>query len=197
MGGLRNGPVIAVLSIVAIVASMLVLRISYASISDPQITNELVIETEYFSEDFNMQPDIDWNYEIEIDDEVASCTSLHHDSFIELAELARVGGFPLEEIHTAVAVAYAESLADPEAVARNRNGSKDSGLWQINSVHGLDDLKQPEVNAEAAYTVWRAQGWTAWYSHTPRGHKYGSGKRFINWLEDSKCSIKYYLSGKE
>ena len=121
-----------------------------------------------------------------------SCESDHHDDFFEVASLADGAGFPGDELHTAVAVAYAESLGDPEAVNRNRNGSKDSGLWQINSIHGYSDLKKPHVNAQAAFEVWSHSGWTAWYAHTPSGGEYGSGPRFQEWLKESKCTIDFY-----
>lgn len=124
-----------------------------------------------------------------------SCDSPHHDDFLEVAALADSAGFPWSELHTAVAVAYAESDGDPRAVNRNRNGSRDSGLWQINSIHGFSNLKNPQVNAEAAFYVWEMQGWTAWYAHTPRGGKYGSGKRFVRWMDESACSLDVYLSG--
>ena len=121
-----------------------------------------------------------------------SCDSPYHDDFFEVASLADGAGFPGAELHTAVAVAYAESLGDPKAVNKNRNGSKDSGLWQINSVHGYSDLKKPHVNAQAAFEVWSHSGWTAWYAHTPRGGEYGSGPRFQEWLKESECTIDFY-----
>ena len=126
-----------------------------------------------------------------------SCDSDHHEDFLEVAALADDASFPRGELHTAVAVAYAESDGDPRAVNRNRNGSRDSGLWQINSVHGFSNLKDPEANARAAYEVWRAQGWTAWYAHTPRGGEYGSGERFLRWMQESECSLEYYINRKE
>lgn len=121
-----------------------------------------------------------------------ACESSSHADFIQAATFADTAGFPRDELHTAVAVAYAESLGDPNAVNRNRNGSKDSGMWQINSVHGFSDLLDPLENARAAYEVWLVQGWTAWYAHTPRGGEYGSGERFQKWLKESKCSIDFY-----
>lgn len=121
-----------------------------------------------------------------------ACDSPEHSNFLEVASFADAAGFPGVELHTAVAVAYAESLGDPEAVGRNPNGSKDSGLWQINSIHGFSGLKDPLENARAAYEVWRVQGWTAWYAHTPRGGEYGSGERFQNWLKESECTIDFY-----
>jgi len=122
-----------------------------------------------------------------------SCDSSHHAGFLEAASYAHDAGFPGHELHTAVAVAYAESVGNAEAVNHNRNGSKDSGLWQINSVHGYSNLKNPSVNARAAFEVWSYSGWTAWYAHTPRGAEYGSGERFQKWLLDSRCSIDFYL----
>lgn len=147
-------------------------------IAQPEAKVERFLESFDEPEDFSIQ-----NH---------SCASVDHHDFLEVAALAHSGGFPRSELHTAVAVAYAESLGDPEAVNRNRNGSKDSGLWQINSVHGFDDLFDPLENARAAYEVWLAQGWSAWYAHTPRGGEYGSGERFIEWLEESRCSVEYY-----
>lgn len=121
-----------------------------------------------------------------------SCESDNHDDFFETAAIADAAGFPGDELHTAVAVAYAESLGDPDAVGRNRNGTKDSGLWQVNSVHGFTGLHDPLTNAQAAYEIWLQQGWTAWYAHTPRGGEYGSGERFQRWLKESQCTIDFY-----
>ena len=141
-----------------------------------------------------------YHFEADSEDEIVavrppSCDSVHHEDFLEVAALADSAGFPWGELHTAVAVAYAESDGDPRAVNRNRNGSRDAGLWQINSIHGFSNLKNPQVNAEAAFYVWETQGWTAWYAHTPRGGKYGSGERFVRWMDESACSLDVYLSG--
>ena len=144
-------------------------------------------------------PSISYEFHYEISEEPVvpvlpdhACDSPDHSDFLEAASLAATAGFPGGELHTAVAVAYAESLGDPSAVNRNRNGSKDSGMWQINSVHGFDNLFDPLENARAAYEIWRVQGWTAWYAHTPRGGEYGSGKRFQYWLKESQCTIDFY-----
>lgn len=122
------------------------------------------------------------------------CDSPHHKDFIEVAALAYSAGFSRSELHTAVAVAYAESGGDPSAVNRNRNGSVDSGLWQINSVHGFSGLKDSRANAHAAFHVWELQGWSAWYAHTPRGGEYGSGVRFLKWVDESSCSLDVFLT---
>ena len=118
------------------------------------------------------------------------CDADNVQRIIELGRLASGGGFPSEELVTAVAVSFAESNGKEDAKNSNRNGSKDSGLWQINSVHGYDDLGDPEVNARAAFEIWEVQGWTAWYAHTPRGGEYGSGKWFQHWLPLVECVLE-------
>lgn len=72
---------------------------------------------------------------------------------------------------TAVAVALAENRsADPNATNFNSDGSTDTGLWQINSVHQRDHpqwtipwLKVPANNAAAMAVVSKnGQDWTPW-----------------------------------
>jgi len=124
---------------------------------------------------------------------VPDCSSSNHDGFVYAAGLADAAGFDWQEIHTAVAVAYAESGGDPFAVNNNSDGSTDFGLWQINSVHNFEGLFNPVVNAEAAFDVWSRQGWTAWYAHTPLNGEYGSGVRFRRFMDESFCSIDFYF----
>lgn len=148
---------------------------------------------------FERQEVDQYHFEATPEDEVVvvrppSCDSVHHEDFLQVASLAYSAGFPGSELHTAVAVAYAESNGNPLALNRNRNGSTDKGLWQINSIHGFSNLKDPKVNAEAAFYVWELQGWTAWYAHTPRGGKYGSGPRFVGWMNESACSIDVFIT---
>lgn len=71
--------------------------------------------------------------------------------------------FP-ENPEVMVAVAKAESNLNPYAANRNTNGSRDIGLFQINSVHGGNDLELFDVdkNIEAARKVYDKQGITAW-----------------------------------
>lgn len=63
-----------------------------------------------------------------------------------------------------LAIAKAESGLDPNATNVNKNGSSDIGIFQINSVHGYDDLSlfDPDTNIEAARKVYEKQGLTAW-----------------------------------
>ena len=71
--------------------------------------------------------------------------------------------FP-ENPEVMIAVAKAESNLNPLATNRNTNGSRDIGLFQINSVHGGNDLEMFDVdkNLEAARKIYDKQGITAW-----------------------------------
>lgn len=76
--------------------------------------------------------------------------------------------FP-EEPHNALAIANCESGLNPYVVSKpNKNGSRDGGLFQINSTHdtrmealGLDKLN-PEDNAKFARILYEEQGWSPW-----------------------------------
>ena len=78
-----------------------------------------------------------------------------------VAKIAKT--FP-ENPDVMVAIAKAESGLNPKATNVNRNGSSDIGLFQVNSIHGYDDLEMfaPEKNIEAARKIYEKQGLTAW-----------------------------------
>jgi hypothetical protein len=91
----------------------------------------------------------------------------------DVARAAKAAGFPDRELVTAVAVAWAESSFNANAVNRsNKDGSVDYGLWQINTVHGYPELqsgawRDPKVNAVLAKRVHDKQGWAAWSVYRP------------------------------
>ncbi len=86
----------------------------------------------------------------------------------EIANVARQAGFAGPDLVTAVAVAMSESRSNPTAVnRRNRDGTADFGLWQINSVHGAllkqGNWQNPLDNARMAKRVFDdAKGFTPW-----------------------------------
>jgi hypothetical protein len=89
---------------------------------------------------------------------------------IQRAQLARAAGFPENQIAMAVAVSIAEDTSgDPAATHTNSNGSIDTGLWQINSIHGIpvEQLKNPSANAAAAFKIWTDAGnsWKPWSTY--------------------------------
>lgn len=108
-------------------------------------------------------------------------------SDIRIAQAAQGGGFPLDEIATAVAVALAESAGNPLAVYVNVStssapGSHDQGLWQINSYYHSDllskyDWRNPDQNARMAYLIWlerkrgMGDGWLAWSTYNSGSHR--------------------------
>lgn len=67
------------------------------------------------------------------------------------------GGAP-GEAPTAAAIAQAESAGDPNARGVNTDGSIDSGLWQINTVHGWGEIYDPRANASRAVFLRRRRG---------------------------------------
>lgn len=95
----------------------------------------------------------------------------------QVAALAHGAGFRGDALVLAVAVAGAESGYRSDAINKNRNGSTDTGLWQINSVHGIppDDLLNPRRNAQAARKVYTDAGssfrpWVAFSNASYRKH---------------------------
>lgn len=86
-----------------------------------------------------------------------------------LASIARAGGFQEKDIPMAIAIMKAESGGNPKALnTSNRNGTTDTGIFQINSVHsswtkGMD-LTDPVQNAKAAFKIFSDAGgkWTPW-----------------------------------
>lgn len=106
--------------------------------------------------------------------------------FAELVSLAKGAGFNQQESVTMAAIAMAESTGDPKA--HNTKGRDNSyGLWQINMLGrmgpsrrkqlGIDSneqLKDPKINARAAYMVYKQQGFNAWSVY-----KSGAYQRFM------------------
>ena len=63
-----------------------------------------------------------------------------------------------------LAIAKAESKLNPKAHNKNRNGTIDTGIFQINSIHGYDEkwLQNPGNNIQAAKEILKKQGKQAW-----------------------------------
>lgn len=73
----------------------------------------------------------------------------------------------------AVRVARCESTLRPDARHRNRNGTVDWGVFQLNDGGTLQALGltrqealDPEANIDAAYRLWRRYGWRRWACFT-------------------------------
>lgn len=117
-------------------------------------------------------------------------------SAANIAAAAKAGGFPDSEIPLAVAIALAESSGNPRA--HNSTPPDNSyGLWQINMLGPLgparraqygissnEELFDPVVNAKAAYSIRRSQGWPAWSVYTN-----GRYKRYMSETQNIKIPI--------
>jgi cell wall-associated NlpC family hydrolase len=84
----------------------------------------------------------------------------------QIAQLVKQAGFPQEVHVTMVAIALAESGGRVEVISPfNSNGSKDYGLFQINSVHGYsgrDLTADAAFNTRCAKAIYDRQGLRAW-----------------------------------
>jgi hypothetical protein len=92
----------------------------------------------------------------------------------EVADLVRQAGFPESVVGKMVCTAKWESSFYERASNRNRNGTIDRGLFQINSIHlgrtahcpsGSEAIYDAEANARCAYSIYRIQGANAWYGY--------------------------------
>lgn len=70
------------------------------------------------------------------------------------------------EAAIATSIALAESGGNAQAVNNNRNGSTDTGLWQINSVHRKANLTNPASNAMAMADISEmGRNWSPWVTY--------------------------------
>lgn len=88
----------------------------------------------------------------------------------------KAAGWPSSEWGTALAVAKAESGLNPRAVNnKNKNGTSDYGLFQINSIHKptAQEKVDPYANAKRAYQIWKDAGgkWTPWSAYNNGSYK--------------------------
>jgi hypothetical protein len=87
----------------------------------------------------------------------------HFMSGGQVAKLARNAGFTGSSLVTALAVADAESRWKEGASNKNKDGSIDRGLWQINSSHGKQSTFDPAANARAAFAISKGgKDWHPW-----------------------------------
>ena len=110
---------------------------------------------------------------------------------------ARVGsnaGFTGDRLVTAVAVALAESRCNPAATLVNTDGSRDRGLWQINSrwhPEVSDDCAyDAQCNADAAFRI-SGQGtsWTPWVTFNTGAYR--------SWLDEARAAVDRLDTGPD
>jgi|SRR5437870_7983451 len=111
--------------------------------------------------------------------------------------LARAAGWTFQEAITAVAISIAEDgSGDPAALSGvNFNGTRDLGLWQINSgwwpsFGGPQALIEPFANARAAFTIWGPlHNWCAW-STFERGCGPGHTGAYVAFLGRARTAAE-------
>lgn len=69
-----------------------------------------------------------------------------------------------KDADTGLAISKCESGYRAQATHVNDNGTIDEGLFQVNSVHGMPDMKNPTANALYALNLYRDQGTAPWSS---------------------------------
>lgn len=108
------------------------------------------------------------------------------------AQAAQKAGFPQSSLVTAVAIGMAESGCKADATNANGptdgcpGGSKDRGLWQINSCYhpGVTDecAYDPDCNAQSALDI--SKGGTDWSPWS--AYKNGAYKQ---WLDEAQAAV--------
>lgn len=92
----------------------------------------------------------------------------------QLMSVVKSAGFSGTDAVTAFCIALAESGGRPDATNRNTNGSTDSGLFQINSIHTAllktGNVFDPNANAKMAYSLYKGRGnkFTDWVTYNNR-----------------------------
>jgi lysozyme C len=108
----------------------------------------------------------------------------NYQSECQVASYLRKSGFPEYSVPTMVCTSKYESSYNCDATNKNTDGSTDYGLMQINSYYwcsgdpkskynscgtSCSSLFNCQTNTNCAYTVWKQQGYTAWYGY--KNHK--------------------------
>ena len=104
----------------------------------------------------------------------------NYQSECQISGYLQKSGFPSYTIGTMVCISKYESSYNCDATNKNTDGSTDYGLMQINSYYwcsgdplskyneckiACSSLFNCQYNTNCAYTVWKQQGYTAWYGY--------------------------------
>jgi hypothetical protein len=90
----------------------------------------------------------------------------------QVAQAAYDAGFRGEVLVTMIAIGMTEDTdLDPNAVSPpNHDGTRDRGIWQINSVNAdilaTGNWRNVKDNARMAYAIWKRQGLKAWSTYS-------------------------------
>lgn len=108
----------------------------------------------------------------------------NYKSECQVATYLSNAGFPQSAIPTMVCTSKYESSFNCDAYHKNTDGSSDYGLMQVNSYwwcsgdptskyngcsKSCSSMYDCQTNANCAYTIWKQQGYNAWYGY--KSHK--------------------------
>jgi len=112
--------------------------------------------------------------------EVSTIVLYNKQSECDVADYLKHAGFSSSQIPTMVCISKYESSFNCDATNENTDGSTDYGLFQINSYYwcsgdpnskynecgiSCSSLFDCQKNANCAHTVYRQQGYDAWYGY--------------------------------
>ena len=145
----------AMLQVAGVIAFMLAVN-GLINVAEAYKTETLVVENTPIHLDAGGSQE-------KVEDTLSTGTDRDGVAVVETIEEKIAKAFP-ENPEMMIAIAKAESGMNPKAMHTNTNGSIDIGLFQINSVHGHDQLSLIDVdkNIEVAREVYEKQGLTAW-----------------------------------
>lgn len=121
----------------------------------------------------------DCNYEVSTPKESNNLRS-NYQNECQISSYLQKSGFPGYTLGTMVCISKYESSFNCDATNKNTDGSTDYGLMQINSYYwcsgdskskynecknSCSNLFNCQANTNCAYTVWKQQGYTAWYGY--------------------------------
>jgi len=133
--------------------------------------------------------DNDFKYETIVQDDTCdyvfeTTLEANYKSECQVSSYLKAAGFPQSSLPTMVCISKYESSFNCDATNKNTDGSTDYGLMQINSYWwcsgdplskyngcsaSCSSLFNCQSNANCAYTVWKQQGYNAWYGY--KSHK--------------------------
>jgi Lysozyme like domain len=108
---------------------------------------------------------------------------------VQIAQYAINAGWTQPDLTTAVAIALAESSGNPSAVGDQNlapSNGPSYGLWQINvgahPEYAGDNLFDPQTNANDAYELYEASGFSPWASY--------NSSKYLQYLTQAQVGVQ-------
>jgi len=144
---------------------------------------------DYLDDNKDYLEDNDFKYQTIVQDDTCEYVfetplEANYKTECQVSSYLKAAGFPQSSLPTMVCISKYESSFNCDATNKNTDGSTDYGLMQINSYYWCSgdpkskynscgttcsSLFNCQTNTNCAYTVWKQQGYTAWYGY--KNHK--------------------------